>query len=308
MRTNHMIKLKNLLLEIDSEYGNSMVAGFPAPAPISIPSDIKNIIDQVIIPRATSYKDGVRNITKSGELPVSEAWQNPLYILFAAALQGNAGGFWSKLLNRKARGNDAVITKIIDKMPTEQLYFSVDDTMNIPTPMKPATTPKGYFELSGPKDKPNIKFWSAPIIAAGFSAEKGGSTVDDGYNSSLPENKYFTGNFSELIKYVNNYNIGQVWSNKWNKGIRQLILTTEMTDYNSYENHNFVAIESEISSNLILYTMKGNQYNKIMMDNSLNALFLTQNVRTTGDSEQTSYGGKSGTGKTKDYKKAVSGV
>lgn len=307
-----MIKLKNLLLEVDKSYGRTMANGFPAPAAISIPSDISSIINTVILPKAASYKNGIRNVTSNGNLITSPTYQNPLYVLFAAALNGNVGGFWSKILNRKAQGNDAVITKIIDKMPSDQLYFDVNDTYDIPSPLqKGKNYPGGVSpDGGGGNDKPNVKFWSAPIIGSDFTADKGGSTVGNGYDETLPESNYFTGPFSELIKYVNNYNLSQVWANKWNKGIPQLVLTTEMTDFdNSNANgprteYNFVTIDIETSTSLTLYTIQGNQYNQLMMTNSLSQLFLYQNVKSTGDDAQSSYG-SDGKGKVGDYKKAI---
>ncbi len=45
-----MIKLKNLLLEVDTDYGQTMANGFPAPAPISISSEIKTLLDSLVGP------------------------------------------------------------------------------------------------------------------------------------------------------------------------------------------------------------------------------------------------------------------
>ncbi len=307
-----MIKLKNLLLEVDDSYGQTTANGFPAPAPISLSSEIKTLLDS-LIGTAQSYKDGVKNLVNTNKFNTelaSPAYQNPIYILIAAAFNGNAGGFWSKILSRKARGNNAVIAKIFDKMPADQLYFDVNDTYDIPSPLQKGKNYNGGVspDGGGGGGKPNVKFWSAPIIGSDFTADKGGSTVGDGYDEYQPESNYFTGPFSELIKYVNNYNLSQVWANKWNKGIPQLVLTTEMTNFadsnanGPYTEYNFVTIDIETSTSLTLYTIQGNQYNQLMMANSLNGLFLNQNVRTTGDSDQSSFGDK---GKTKDYRKAV---
>ena len=76
--------------------------------------------------------------------------QNPLYILCAAAMNGNMGGAWAALLSRRAAGNDKLILKSIDGADSTSYNFTVD----VPE-ITLTTTAAGLVSISGYKGATN---------------------------------------------------------------------------------------------------------------------------------------------------------